>query len=100
LPVFCETSAVYAHGGRNAVAQATRAWETHYERNQRRRGEQEREEYVRVLGGERSFAELLAQPPRDDESGDGWDETETSRFGLYARRWWRDLLLHETVTDG
>jgi exodeoxyribonuclease V gamma subunit len=99
LPVFGETSAVYAQGGRNRVGQATRVWETHFERGTLRHGEQEREEHRRVLGGEVSFEQLLAAAPRNDESGEGWNEAEPSRFGRYAHRWWRDLLACEAVTD-
>ena len=45
-----------------------------------------------MLGGVRTFAELLEQPPRADEQGDGWDPGERTRFGRYARRMWDGLL--------
>ena len=35
-------------------------------------------------------------PPRPDEA---WDETETARFGRYARRLWGGLLACEVVVD-
>jgi exodeoxyribonuclease V gamma subunit len=40
----------------------------------------------------RSFAELLAQRPRDDER---WDPGEESRFGQLAKRLWSGLVAHE-----
>jgi len=44
---------------------------------------------------------MLAQAgsPRHDESGAGWDGTEATRFGRYARRLWDGLLDHEELTD-
>ena len=52
-----------------------------------------------MLGGVRTFAELLEQPPRPDEQGDGWDPAERTRFGRYARRMWDGLLSCEELTD-
>jgi exodeoxyribonuclease V gamma subunit len=50
-----------------------------------------------VLGGVRTLDELLEEPPRPDEEGDGWDVTETTRFGRCARRMWDGLLAHEEI---
>ena len=47
----------------------------------------------------RSFQDLLAEAPRADESGDGWDPSEDSRFGRYAVRLWSGILAHEELTD-
>ena len=52
-----------------------------------------------MLGGVRTFAELLEQPPHADEQGDGWDPAERTRFGRYARRMWDGLLSCERLTD-
>jgi exodeoxyribonuclease V gamma subunit len=97
LPVFCETSAAYAAGGQTDAADA---WESSWDRRgNRRTGEQEREEHVRVLGAEVPFEALLAEPPRVDEAGAGWDETEPTRFGRYARLLWGGLLAREALID-
>jgi hypothetical protein len=37
--------------------------------------------------------------PRSDESGDGWDVFELTRFGRLSRRLWDGLLDHEEVVD-
>ena len=50
-------------------------------------------------GGILSFDELTAEPPRPDEQGDGWDDTETTRFGRYAVRLWNGLLQTEAVFE-
>ena len=52
-----------------------------------------------VLGGVRPFAHLLEEPPRDDEQGGGWEETESTRFGRYACRLWAGLLACEELAD-
>jgi exodeoxyribonuclease V gamma subunit len=98
LPVYAETSAAYAAGSRNAVANATERWEASWSDGTRQPGENAREEHVRVLGAELPFDDLLNELPCADEMGEGWDESETSRFGRYARRWWRDLPGRERVT--
>jgi hypothetical protein len=51
-----------------------------------------------VLGGVRSLAELLDEPPHEDEAGEGWDEDESSRLGRLARRLWVGLLDREQVS--
>ena len=99
LPVFSETSAAYAVGGRDPQARAAERWQQDWSRGVRVAGENEREEHVRVLGAVLPFAALLTDPPRDRETGEGWDETEPTRFGRYARRWWVDVLAHERLTS-
>jgi exodeoxyribonuclease V gamma subunit len=100
LPVFCETSAAYASGGHAAQTRAAGAWESSWDqRGNRRPGEQEREEYVRVLGADVPFEALLAESPRADETGQGWDETQPTRFGRYALLLWSGLLAREALID-
>jgi hypothetical protein len=49
------------------------------------------------MGGVVSLDDLLAQEPRDDESGDGWDLDQPTRFGRYACRLWAGLIDAEKV---
>jgi exodeoxyribonuclease V gamma subunit len=94
LPLACLSSAAYAHGRKPETA-GRKAWETEYDFDK----EDKDLEHQLVLGGVRSFAELLEESPRPDEAGDGWDATETTRFGRYARRLWTPVLEHEEVSD-
>ena len=56
-------------------------------------------EHQLVLGGVRTFAELLAIAPAAGEAGDGWDDdTESSRLGRLARRLWDPLLAREELS--
>ncbi len=91
LPLACETSAAYAEAvaaGGHAESAARGAWETvfRYEKEDRQ------PEHLLVHGDAVPLAALLAEAPRDDERGPGWDEDETTRFGRYAVRLWRGLL--------
>ena len=98
LPLACETSAAYAQAvasGGDGEAAAREAWETAY----RYEKEDRQPEHVLVYGDPLPYVGLLAQPPRDDERGPGWDEAESSRFGRYALRLWRGLLAVETLSD-
>jgi hypothetical protein len=98
LPLACLTSAAYAQAaatGGNAERAGRGAWESDWKIDH----EDREPEHELVLGGERTFAELLAEPPRPDEAGEGWEETETTRFGRYARRLWAGPLAHEEVAD-
>jgi exodeoxyribonuclease V gamma subunit len=98
LPIACLSSAAYAHAaaaGVNAVAAGRRAWESSWNRAR----EDVELEHQLVLGGVLTFAELLDEPPRDDEAGEGWDAAETTRFGRLARRLWDGPLACEEVAD-
>jgi exodeoxyribonuclease V gamma subunit len=97
LPLYCATSAAYAEaarGGADPVAAAGAAWRSDFNFDK-----EDRElEHQLVLGGVLTFDDLLEQPPRPDEQGDGWDMAETTRLGRLARRMWDELLDREQVT--
>ena len=101
LPVYAKTSAAYASGDRNARKLAEEQWVGEWDgrANERRRGECKIEEHVRLLGEDLPFDALFDEAPRDDEVGERWDEDESSRFGRYARRWWRELPRRERLSD-
>jgi len=97
LPLACLSSAAYARAakiGRDPAAAARRQWESAF----RFDGEDGQPEHALVFGAA-SFDELLARRPRADESGDGWDDGDPTRFGRLARRLWSGLLDHEQMTD-
>jgi len=85
------------HGGQEPERAASRAWtsEHDYPREDKDR------EHVLVLGGEVDFASVLAEAgaPRPDETGDGWEPSEATRLGRYARRLWDGLLEREALVD-
>lgn len=95
LPIACATSAAYAEAvrlkrdTRNAAAYA---WESG-----RYPGEDRDLEHLLVHGGSLGLDALLEAPPCDGEDGPGWDASESSRFGRYARRLWDGLLDCEKV---
>ena len=98
LPLACMTSAAYAaatHAGGDAVKAARAAWESGWSFPR----EDAEPEHQLVLGEVLSFDELTAEPPRPDECGEGWDETEATRFGRYAVRLWEGLLATEAVFE-
>ncbi len=98
LPMACEASAAYAQAraaGRNPEHAAQRAWESSWNFDK----EDKNEEHRLVWGGVRSFDEFLQEAPRADESGEGWSDSEDSRFGTYAERLWRGPLSHEVIED-
>ncbi len=91
LPLYAKTSAAYAaaaHRGDDGARAATVEWESTYEREREDRDA----EHVRLHGGTPALRELLAAAPRADEHGPGWDPTEPTRLGRYARRLWDPLL--------
>jgi exodeoxyribonuclease V gamma subunit len=97
LPLFCKTSAAYAAAavsGQDAAAAADPEWTSpwNFDREDREL------EHQLVLGGVRTFAELLEIAPAEHEDGPGWATDETSRLGRLARRLWDGLLTHEEVT--
>jgi exodeoxyribonuclease V gamma subunit len=98
LPVACAASAAYAQAardGRNAVASGQREWESGW----RFPKEDADLEHQLAFGGVLAFADLLDEAPRADESGDGWEASETTRFGRLARRLWDGLLACERLDD-
>jgi exodeoxyribonuclease V gamma subunit len=98
LPLACDTSAAYAEAvaaGRDGVAAAQKAWKSDYDRDR----EDREPEHLTAFGGELSLAELMSEQPRPDERGDGWEETEGTRFGRYAVRLWGGLLGLEEFSD-
>jgi exodeoxyribonuclease V gamma subunit len=98
LPLACTASAAYAEAktaGRDAEVGARRAWESAWNFPR----EDAEHEHQLVLGGIRTFDERIEERPRADETGDGWDESETTRFGRYARRLWQGLEGREALVD-
>ena len=100
LPLYCKTSAAWASArrrGEDGERPAGKAWQSEH----RHPGEDKDAGHRLVLRGEVGFDRMLAQAgsPRHDESGAGWDGTEATRFGRYARRLWDGLLDHEELTD-
>ncbi len=94
LPIFAKTSAAYARAasdGQDPAAAAQREWRTEW-----RFDKEDRElEHQLVLGGVLALEELLAAPPRPDET---WADGEDSRLGRCARRLWDELLIREQVS--
>ena len=56
-------------------------------------------EHQLVLGGIRTIEDLIGEPPRPDENGPGWESSESSRLGRYARRMSGGLLSCEELTQ-
>jgi hypothetical protein len=50
-----------------------------------------------AFGGVLTLTEVLDIAPGGDEEGEGWMESEESRFGRLARRLWDGLLAREEV---
>jgi exodeoxyribonuclease V gamma subunit len=100
LPLYCKTSGIWAEAplrGKNRERSATSTWESGF----RGFNEDKDAEHELVLGPGLSFAAMVERSgaPRADESGDGWDLSEDSRFGRYASRLWAGLLAREEVVD-
>jgi len=94
LPIYCATSAAYVTAAKKRESAAAKAWES-----DRFPQEDVEPEHTLVLGGQRPFTDLLVPRPAADERGDGWDESEPTRFGRLARRLWSGLLAHEELED-
>jgi exodeoxyribonuclease V gamma subunit len=98
LPLYCKTSAAWAEAaaaGDDPHRAAAGSWDSgHNGYNEDRDNE-----HVLVLGGELTFDAMVERSgaPRDDEAGDGWEASESSRFGRCARRLWDGLLEREEV---
>ncbi|MGB0097552.1 MAG: hypothetical protein WBP81_34080, partial [Solirubrobacteraceae bacterium] len=98
LPLACEASAAYAQAaaaGDDAEAAARGVWETTFGYDK----EDRQPEHVLVYGGAIALPKLLDELPRTDERGEGWDQSEPTRFGRYARRLWDGLLARQDVSD-
>jgi exodeoxyribonuclease V gamma subunit len=98
LPIACDTSAAYAvavAAGAGGVRAAEKAWRSDYDRDR----EDREPEHRLAFGRELTLAELMSERPRADERGDGWAETEATRFGRYALRLWDGLLAVEVFSD-
>ena len=104
IPIVTGTSAAYAEcvlqaraGGRKKpIVQARYRWASD---PPYATGEDLEPAYLHAFGPDRSINDLLAVPADGTETGDGWDEAETSRFGRWALRLWAPLLDHEQVED-
>ena len=96
LPLYCATSAAYADAaarGADATTAGRKAWTSEWNFDR----EDKELEHQLVLGGVRSFDELLLERPPAGEDGDGWNAAETHRLGRCARRMWDGLLACEDV---
>ena len=94
LPIFCESSAAYAvalrdgKDTRDAIGAAAAKFNNGWSFD----GEIEDAEHRFVFGDIGSLDDILGIDPLPDEGGAGWFSTETTRFGLLARRLWNDPL--------
>ena len=98
LPLACRSSAAYAHAataGDDPQDAARGVWETTFGYNR----EDREPEHVLVYGGAITLPDLLDEAPRADETRAGWDQSEPTRFGRYARRLWDGLLAREEIRD-
>jgi exodeoxyribonuclease V gamma subunit len=98
LPIACDTSAAYAQAvatGADGGTAARRAWTSTFDWDREDRDP----EHLLAHGRQITFDELCDEAPRTDEHGPGWDQTETTRFGRYARRLWDGLLARERLTE-
>ncbi|HUO71191.1 MAG TPA: exodeoxyribonuclease V subunit gamma [Solirubrobacteraceae bacterium] len=98
LPIACDSSAAYAQAantGEDPELAAQKQWETGFRYDK----EDRQPEHMLVYGGQLPFAELLSGPPRPDERASADPQQETTRFGIFARRLWDDLLAHERLVD-
>jgi exodeoxyribonuclease V gamma subunit len=96
LPMFCQSSAAYAdaaHRGQDGLAAAAKEWESEWNFEKEDRDA----EHQMAFGGVLTLSEMIEMPPADGEGGDGWPESETSRFGRLSRRLWEGLLDREEV---
>jgi exodeoxyribonuclease V gamma subunit len=96
LPLYCKTSAAYARAaaaGGDAARAARGEWASAWSFDR----EDREPEHQLVLGGVRTFEQLLEEPPRPDEAGEGWAADETTRLGRLSRRLWDGMLPAETI---
>jgi exodeoxyribonuclease V gamma subunit len=96
LPLYCRTSAAWAAAvaeGKDPHRAAAGSWDSEY-----RFDKEDREaEHILVFGDGLDFGAMVecTGVPLIDEVG--WDPSEPTRFGLYARRVWDGLLAHEEI---
>lgn len=99
LPFAPKTSEAYAsavrRGAKNIAQVTEKAWTGTWDFP----GEGHDLEHQRVFGSILTVPELTAFAPRPEESGDGWDERATSRFGRLALRVWVPLLDCEELRE-
>jgi exodeoxyribonuclease V gamma subunit len=97
IPLAAKSSAAYARArtlGGDAERAARREWET-----DRFPREDEDADHVLAFGDGLPFDELMAEVPREDEQGRGWQGSEPSRFGRFALRLWAPVLAAEECRD-
>jgi exodeoxyribonuclease V gamma subunit len=98
LPLVCATSAAWAEARSHANSEeesaqaADNAW-----RDGLFPGETSDIEHRYVWGGRVRLEELQREAPGPAERGPGWPGTESSRFGVLARRLWDPILVHEQL---
>ena len=92
LPLYCKHLGRLRRGGRGRQGRTGCSRQANGLRLELHEGGTRTPSTVLVLGGTRTVDELFAEPPRDDEQGDGWAVDEPSRAGRYARRLWDGLL--------
>ena len=95
LPLYCATSAAWAqarHEGGDPARAAEAAWKSPWNFDK----EDKEPEHTLVLGGVKTFEQLLEETPLP---GEDWTVDERARLGRYARRLWDGLLERERVTD-
>ncbi len=100
LPLYCKTSSAWAAAaaaGADPYRAAAGSWDSGHNGY----NEDRDTEHVLVLGGALTFDAMVERSgaPRDDEAGEGWVASESSRFGRCARRLWDGLLAQEEVAD-
>jgi exodeoxyribonuclease V gamma subunit len=98
LPLYCRTSAAWAAAvaeGKDPHRAAAGSWNSEYKFDK----EDREAEHILVLGDGLPFGAMVecTGGPLFDEVG--WDPSESTRFGLYARRVWDGLLSHEEIVD-
>ncbi|MFZ1996354.1 MAG: hypothetical protein WAU75_19740, partial [Solirubrobacteraceae bacterium] len=96
LPMFCLTSAAYAEAarrGQDSYAAAVKEWETEWNFEK----EDREADHQMAFGAVLTLSQVLDIDPAEGEAGEGWLESEESRFGRLARRLWEGLLAREEV---
>ena len=98
LPMACATSARWVEGRRDGLddegvlSGAGGKWLASGDIP----GERDDAEHAFIYGRFSDVRVLLEERPQPDESGPGWADDESTRFGRLARRLWDPLLAHES----